>query len=60
MEYGSFVGVTCSIALQMLARGEIREKGVFIVQTTGISAAGMLKEYEKRGFVIQKEPSFLG
>ncbi|UCF96826.1 MAG: saccharopine dehydrogenase NADP-binding domain-containing protein [Spirochaetaceae bacterium] len=58
MEYGSFVGVTCSIALQMLARGEIRDKGAFIIQTTDISAAAVLKEYEKRGFTLQQEPSF--
>ncbi len=58
MEYGTFVGVTCSIELQMLARGEITGKGAFIIQTSDISASEMLKEYEKRGFTFQQEPSF--
>jgi saccharopine dehydrogenase-like NADP-dependent oxidoreductase len=60
MEYGSFVGVTCSIVLQMLARGEIKEKEAFIVQTTDNSTARLLGEYEKRGFSTRKERTFQG
>jgi saccharopine dehydrogenase-like NADP-dependent oxidoreductase len=58
MEYGTFVGVTCSIALQMLAERKIAETGAFILQTTDVSAAELLKEYEKRGFSLQQAPSF--
>jgi saccharopine dehydrogenase-like NADP-dependent oxidoreductase len=58
MEYGSFVGVAGSVSLQMLAHGEIPEKGAFHVETSGVSAKKLFNEYEKRGFKFTKQVSF--
>lgn len=58
MEYGSFVGVAGSVSLQMLAHGEISEKGAFQVETSGVSAKKLFNEYEKRGFKFTKQSSF--
>jgi len=58
MEYGSFVGVAGSVSLQMLANGEISQKGAFPVETSDVSAKKLLSEYEKRGFKFTKRVSF--
>ncbi|RLC62009.1 MAG: hypothetical protein DRI01_07565 [Chloroflexi bacterium] len=58
MEYGSFVGVAGSVSIQMLAKGEITQKGAFQVETSDVSAEKMFKEYQKRGFKFTKRVSF--
>ena len=58
MEYGSFVGVAGSVSLQMLAHGEISQKGAYQVETSDVDARKMFNEYEKRGFKFTKQSSF--
>jgi len=57
MDYGSYVGVPCSISLQMLAHGEIPEKGVVAIEMTSSSPQRYFEEFEKRGAkLIKQEP----
>ena len=58
MEYGSFVGVAGSVSIQMLAKGEITQKGAFQVETSDVSARKLFNEYQKRGFKFTKRVSF--
>jgi len=58
MEYGSFVGVAGSVSLQMLAHGEISQKGAYQVETSDVDARKMFNEYKKRGFKFTKQSSF--
>ena len=55
MEFGSFVGVACSISLQMLAHGEIPEKGAVTIEMTAVSPKRYFEEFEKRGARLIKQ-----
>jgi len=55
MEYGTYVGVACSISLQMLAHGEIPEKGAVTIEMTAVSPQKYLDEYAKRGAKLIKQ-----
>jgi saccharopine dehydrogenase-like NADP-dependent oxidoreductase len=54
MEYGTYVGVACSISLQMLLHGEIPEKGAVTIEMTAVSPKKYLDEYAKRGATLIK------
>jgi len=58
MEYGSFVGLAGSVSLQMLAHGEISQKGAYLVETSDVDARKIFNEYEKRGFKFTKQTTF--
>jgi len=60
MEYGSYVGVACSISLQMLAHGEIPEKGAVTLEMTAVSPKKYLDEYAKRGAKLTKQKFIKG
>jgi len=55
MEYGSYVGLPCSISLQMLVRGEIPEKGAVTIEMTSASPKRYFEEFEKRGARLVKQ-----
>jgi hypothetical protein len=49
------VGVPCSISLQMLAHGEIPEKGAVTIEMTSGSPKRYFEEFEKRGAKLIKQ-----
>jgi saccharopine dehydrogenase-like NADP-dependent oxidoreductase len=55
MYVGAYVGVPCSISLQMLAHGEIPEKGAVTIEMTSGSPKRYLEELEKRGARLIKQ-----
>ncbi len=55
MYVGAYVGVPCSISLQMLAHGEIPEKGAVTIEMTSGSPKRYLEELEKRGAKLIKQ-----
>ena len=55
MYVGAYVGVPCSISLQMLAHGEIPEKGAVTIEMTSGSPKRYLEEFEKRGAKLIKQ-----
>jgi len=55
MYVGAYVGVPCSISLQMLAHGEIPEKGAVTIEMTSGSPKRYLDELEKRGAKLIKQ-----
>jgi len=56
-DYGSYVGLACSVSLQMLAHGEIPEKGAVTIEMTSGSPKRYLEEFEKRGAKLIKQES---
>ena len=57
MEVGSYVGLACSVSLQMLRHGEIPEKGAVTIEMTSGSPKRYLEEFEKRGAKLIKQES---
>jgi len=55
MYVGAYVGVPCSISLQMLAHGDIPEKGAVTIEMTSGSPKRYLEELEKRGAKLIKQ-----
>ncbi len=60
MEYGSYVGVACSVSLQMLGRGEIPMKGAVTIETTSVSPKKYLDECGKRGVKLTRQKLLRG
>ena len=60
MEYGSYVGLACSVSLQMLLNGEISTKGAVTIENTNVSPEKFLEEFDKRGARLIKEKFFRG
>jgi len=60
MEYGSYVGVACSVSLQMLERGEIPIKGAVTIETTSVSPKKYLDECGKRGVKLTRQKLLRG
>ncbi|MCD6599287.1 MAG: saccharopine dehydrogenase NADP-binding domain-containing protein [Dehalococcoidia bacterium] len=55
MEYGTYVGVACSVSLQMLQHGEISKKGAVTIETTSVPPKKYLDEYGKRGAKLTRQ-----
>ena len=60
MEYGSYVGLPCSVTLQLLHQGEIAVKGLTTIENSGFDPKRFLAELEKRKVTFTSEKNVKG
>jgi saccharopine dehydrogenase-like NADP-dependent oxidoreductase len=60
MEYGSYVGLPCSVTLQLIHQGEVPVKGLTTIENSGFSPQRFLAELEKRKVTFTSEKNVKG